>query len=90
MGDVHASPLSRVKVSVFIEPHQGLSGTVREHERAVFGLNGEVESDMHGCPFPHGDIDDSRALQICLRELCQNQGTSPVQHGQTSAPGLNG
>jgi len=74
--------------SVFLGEGDGLPSTVSEHERAVFGLNVEVESDMHGRPFPRRGIDDSREHQICIRNLCQGQETSTVENGQISSVGF--
>lgn len=73
---------------VFLGAGDGLPSMVREHERAVFGRNIEVESDMHGRPFPRRGSDDSREHQICIRNLCQGQETSTVENGQISSVGL--
>jgi hypothetical protein len=75
---------------LFLGEGDGLSGTIREHERAVLGLNGEVKSDMHGCPFLHDDLDDSRALQNMYTPFMPKSRTSTVEYGQTSARGFNG
>src|SRR5713101_4159989 len=55
---------------LFLGEGDGLSGTVSEHERAVFDLNVDIESNMHGHPLPQGGVGTSRALRICIRNLC--------------------
>jgi len=66
----------------------GFPRTVCEHERAVLGLNVEVEIDLHGRPLPRSGIDAFRALQICLRNFGQNQETRTGENGQTTSAGL--
>ena len=73
---------------LFLGEGDGLPSLVSEHEGAVFDQNVDVETDLHGRPLPRGGIEASRALQICLRNLCQNQETSTVENGQTSSGGL--
>ena len=75
---------------LFLGEGDGLPSTVSEHERALFGLNVEAKSDMHGRPLPRGGLDDSRALQICIRDFCHNQEPSPGENGQTNAAGFDG
>ena len=75
---------------LFLGEGDGLPSTVREPERALFGLNVETKSNTHGRPLPRGGLDDSRALQICIRDFCHNQEPSPGENGQTNAAGFDG
>jgi hypothetical protein len=75
---------------LFLGEGDGLPSTVSEHERALVGLNVETQSNMHGRPLPRGGLDDSRALQRCIRNFCQNQEPSPGENGQTNAAGFDG
>jgi len=75
---------------VILREGDGLPSTVSEHERALLSLNVEAKSDRHGRPLPRGGLDDSRALQICIRNFCQNQEPSPGENGQTNSAGLMG
>jgi len=72
----------------FLGEGDGLPSLVSEHEGAVFDQNVDGETDLPGRPLPRGGIEASRALQICLRHVCQNQETSPVENGQTSSGGF--
>jgi len=74
---------------LFLGEGDGLPRTVSEHERALVGLNVEAQSDMHGRPLARGGLDGSRALQICIRNFCQNQEPSPGENGQTNAAGFD-
>ena len=42
---------------LFLGEGDSLAGTVREHERAVFDLNVQVERNMHDHPLSGGDVD---------------------------------
>ena len=75
---------------LFLGEGDGLPSTVSEHERALFGLNVEAKSDMHGRPLPCGGFADSGARQICIRNFCQNQEPSPGKNGQTNSAGFDG
>ena len=75
---------------LFLGEGDGLPSTVSEHERALVGLNVETQSNIHGRPLPRGGLNDSRALQICIRNFCHNQEPSPGENGQTNAAGFDG
>ncbi len=75
---------------LFLGEGDGLPSTVSEHERALVGLNVETQSNRHGRPLSRGGLNDSRALQICLRNVCHNHEPSPGENGQTNAAGFDG
>jgi len=75
---------------LFLGEGDGLPSMVSEHERALMGLNVETKSNIHGRPLPRGGLNDSRALQICIRNVCHNQEPSPRENGQTNAAGFDG
>ncbi len=73
---------------LFLGEGDGLPAMVSEYEGAVFDQHVDVESDLHGRPLRRGDIDDSRELQICIRNVCQSQETSMVENGPIGSGGL--
>jgi len=73
---------------LFLGEGDGLPCTVGEHERAVFGLNAELESHLHGRSLLRGGIDKSRVRPICIYNLCQSQERSTVENRETSSAGL--
>ncbi len=66
----------------------GLPGTVCEHERAVFGLNIEVESEMHGhgLPWGRGGVPECGRYVHVIYALSQKPST--VEQEQTGSAGF--
>jgi hypothetical protein len=63
----------------------GVTGAIREHKRAVFDLNVEVESDPHDSPSQHGGVDACRARCSGVYGIyAQSQESGLMQSGRST------
>ena len=73
--------------SLFLGEGDGLPGRVRQHERAVFDLNVDIESDMHGHLLPRGGGGPECCRYVYVI-YAQSQEPSTAAHGPTSSAGF--
>ena len=65
----------------------GLADTVCEHESAVFDLNVEVESEMHGHGLPRGGVGVPERGRYVHVIYAPSQKPSTMEQGQTGSVG---
>ena len=73
---------------MFLGEGDGLADTVCEHERAVFDLNVEVESEMHGHCLPRGGVGVPERGRYVHAMYAPSQKPSTMEQGQTGSAGL--
>ena len=66
----------------------GLAGTVCEHKRAVFDLNVELESEMHGHGLPRGGVGVPERRRYVHVIYAPSQKPSTMEKSQAGSAGL--
>ena len=76
------------RTRLFLGEGDGLPGRVREYESAVFDLNVDVESDMHGHSLPRGDVGVPERCRYVHVIYAQSQKPSIVENWADQIRGL--